>query len=68
MDDLVTTKQLDYVAGNILKDPKCLLRDLGLKDTTIDQGYYDYEKDGIREKLYQGLHKWKEQKDDPPFL
>ncbi|CAH1226814.1 RIPK1 [Branchiostoma lanceolatum] len=63
MDNKVTEEELDYVADNISpRQSRRLLRKLGLKDVTIDQVFHDFEKDGSREQLYQGLRKCKEKK------
>ncbi|KAI8520662.1 hypothetical protein Bbelb_004160 [Branchiostoma belcheri] len=63
MDNIVTEKQLDWVADNVSPcRSRRLLRELGLKDATIDQVFHDFETYGIQEKLYQGLRKCKEHK------
>ncbi|XP_078618380.1 uncharacterized protein LOC144885978 [Branchiostoma floridae x Branchiostoma japonicum] len=61
MDRIVTEEELDYVADNVSPfQSRRLLRKLGLKDVTIDQVFYNFEKSP--EQLYQGLRKCKEKK------
>ncbi|XP_078699978.1 uncharacterized protein LOC144926824 [Branchiostoma floridae x Branchiostoma belcheri] len=63
MDNIVTEEEMDYVADNISpRHSRRLLRKLGLKNVTIDQVFYDFEKDGSREQLVQGLWTCKEKK------
>ncbi|XP_019623373.1 PREDICTED: receptor-interacting serine/threonine-protein kinase 1-like [Branchiostoma belcheri] len=55
------TKELQIVADHIGNDWKRLLRYLSLKDNDLDVVDHDYKADGLIEKAYQGLRKWKQQ-------
>ncbi|KAI8520658.1 hypothetical protein Bbelb_004120 [Branchiostoma belcheri] len=55
------TQELQTVADNIgSTDWRRLLRRLGLKDNDLDQIHHDYMADGLAEKAYQGLRKWRQ--------
>lgn len=55
---LVAEQQLDLVRDNLGKQWKTCARKLGLRDPEIDEIDHDYERDGLREKVYQMLQKW----------
>ncbi|XP_057554825.1 receptor-interacting serine/threonine-protein kinase 1 isoform X2 [Hippopotamus amphibius kiboko] len=54
----VTDKHLDPVRENLGKHWKKCARKLGFSESQIDEIDHDYERDGLREKVYQMLQKW----------
>ncbi|KAG8522058.1 Receptor-interacting serine/threonine-protein kinase 1, partial [Galemys pyrenaicus] len=54
----VTDKHLDPVREHLGKHWKSCARKLGFTESQIDEIDHDYERDGLREKVYQMLQKW----------
>ncbi|XP_006888777.1 PREDICTED: receptor-interacting serine/threonine-protein kinase 1 [Elephantulus edwardii] len=54
----LTDKHLDPVRENLGKQWKKCARKLGFTEPQIDEIDHDYERDGLREKVYQMLQKW----------
>ncbi|XP_007457060.1 PREDICTED: receptor-interacting serine/threonine-protein kinase 1-like, partial [Lipotes vexillifer] len=54
----LTDKHLDPVRENLGKQWKNLARKLGFSQSQIDEIDHDYERDGLKEKVYQMLQKW----------
>uniref|UniRef100_A0A8D1YHK5 Receptor-interacting serine/threonine-protein kinase 1 n=1 Tax=Sus scrofa TaxID=9823 RepID=A0A8D1YHK5_PIG len=54
----LTDKHLDPVRENLGKNWKICARKLGLTESQIDEIDHDYERDGLKEKVYQMLQKW----------
>uniref|UniRef100_A0A8C3WDR1 Receptor-interacting serine/threonine-protein kinase 1 n=1 Tax=Catagonus wagneri TaxID=51154 RepID=A0A8C3WDR1_9CETA len=54
----LTDKHLDPVRENLGKTWKSCARKLGLTESQIDEIDHDYERDGLKEKVYQMLQKW----------
>lgn len=51
-------KHLDPVRENLGKQWKNCARKLGFTESQIDEIDHDYERDGLKEKVYQMLQKW----------
>lgn len=54
----LTDKHLDPVRDNLGKSWKRCARKLGFTESQIDEIDHDYERDGLKEKVYQMLQKW----------
>ncbi|XP_053458265.1 receptor-interacting serine/threonine-protein kinase 1 [Nycticebus coucang] len=54
----LTDKHLEPVRENLGKQWKNCARKLGLTQSQIDEIDHDYERDGLKEKVYQMLQKW----------
>ncbi|XP_055509593.1 receptor-interacting serine/threonine-protein kinase 1 [Leucoraja erinacea] len=54
----VTESHLDLLRGELGKDWKQCARKLGFREPEIDEIDHDYERDGLKEKVYKMLHKW----------
>nr|XP_051711864.1 receptor-interacting serine/threonine-protein kinase 1 isoform X2 [Oryctolagus cuniculus] len=54
----LTDKHLSPVRDNLGKHWKNCARKLGLTESQIDEIDHDYERDGLKEKVYQMLQKW----------
>ncbi|XP_066862941.1 receptor-interacting serine/threonine-protein kinase 1 isoform X2 [Kogia breviceps] len=54
----LTDKHLDPVRENLGKHWKNVARKLGFSQSQIDEIDHDYERDGLKEKVYQMLQKW----------
>ncbi|XP_075866549.1 receptor-interacting serine/threonine-protein kinase 1 isoform X2 [Microcebus murinus] len=54
----LTDKHLDPVRENLGKHWKNCARKLGFTQSQIDEIDHDYERDGLKEKVYQMLQKW----------
>ncbi|KAM6186359.1 receptor-interacting serine/threonine-protein kinase 1 [Rhynchocyon petersi] len=54
----LTDKHLDPVRENLGKHWKKCARKLGFTEPQIDEIDHDYERDGLKEKVYQMLQKW----------
>ncbi|NWH80629.1 RIPK1 kinase, partial [Piaya cayana] len=59
---VLTDKHKNIVRENLAKQWKHCARKLGFCDPEIDEIDHDYEKDGLKEKVYQMLHKWEMRK------
>ncbi|XP_078270074.1 receptor-interacting serine/threonine-protein kinase 1 [Rhinoraja longicauda] len=57
-DRPVTESHLDLLRGELGKDWKHCARKLGFREAEIDEIDHDYERDGLKEKVFQMLHKW----------
>ncbi|NXL74262.1 RIPK1 kinase, partial [Leptocoma aspasia] len=55
---VLTEKHLNLVREKLAKQWKHCARKLGFCDPEIDEIDHDYERDGLKEKVYQMLHKW----------
>ncbi|NXH11398.1 RIPK1 kinase, partial [Bucco capensis] len=55
---VLTGKHLDLVREKLAKQWKHCARKLGFSDPEIDEIDHDYERDGLKEKVYQMLLKW----------
>ncbi|XP_030066788.1 receptor-interacting serine/threonine-protein kinase 1 isoform X2 [Microcaecilia unicolor] len=55
---LVNKEHLDLVRSNLFRNWKTCARKLGLTEPEIDEIDHDYERDGLREKVYQMMYKW----------
>ncbi|NWY62024.1 RIPK1 kinase, partial [Chionis minor] len=55
---VLTEKHLNLVRENLAKQWKHCARKLGFCDPEIDEIDHDYERDGLKEKVYQMLLKW----------
>lgn len=55
---VLTQKHLNLVRENLAKQWKHCARKLGFGDPEIDEIDHDYERDGLKEKVYQMLLKW----------
>ncbi|NXU92963.1 RIPK1 kinase, partial [Xiphorhynchus elegans] len=55
---VLTDKHLNLVREKLAKQWKHCARKLGFCDPEIDEIDHDYERDGLKEKVYQMLHKW----------
>nr|XP_033790737.1 receptor-interacting serine/threonine-protein kinase 1 isoform X2 [Geotrypetes seraphini] len=55
---VVTRQHLDLIRKNLSKNWKTCARKLGLSEPEIDEIDHDYERDGLREKVYQMMNKW----------
>ncbi|NWS29375.1 RIPK1 kinase, partial [Polioptila caerulea] len=55
---VLTKKHLDLVREKLAKQWKHCARKLGFDDPEIDEIDHDYERDGLKEKVYQMLLKW----------
>ncbi|OXB60551.1 hypothetical protein ASZ78_006135 [Callipepla squamata] len=55
---VLTEKQLNLVRENLAKQWKHFARRLGFSNSEIDEIDHDYERDGLKEKVYQMVHKW----------
>ncbi|XP_008158148.2 receptor-interacting serine/threonine-protein kinase 1 isoform X1 [Eptesicus fuscus] len=54
----LTDKHLDPVRENLGRTWKNCARKLGFTESQIDEIDHDYERDGLKEKVYQMLQKW----------
>ncbi|XP_060019783.1 receptor-interacting serine/threonine-protein kinase 1 isoform X1 [Lagenorhynchus albirostris] len=54
----LTDKHLDPVRENLGRQWKDCARKLGFSQSQIDEIDHDYERDGLKEKVYQMLQKW----------
>lgn len=54
----LTDKHLDPVRDNLGRSWKRCARKLGFTESQIDEIDHDYERDGLKEKVYQMLQKW----------
>ncbi|KAL1784833.1 Receptor-interacting serine serine/threonine-protein kinase 1 [Sigmodon hispidus] len=54
----LTDKHLNPVRENLGKQWKNCARKLGFTESQIDEIDHDYERDGLKEKVYQVLQKW----------
>lgn len=54
----LTDKHLDPVRENLGRSWKSCARKLGFTESQIDEIDHDYERDGLKEKVYQMLQKW----------
>ncbi|XP_037699623.1 receptor-interacting serine/threonine-protein kinase 1 isoform X2 [Choloepus didactylus] len=54
----LTVKHLDPVRENLGRHWKKCARKLGFTEPQIDEIDHDYERDGLKEKVYQMLQKW----------
>ncbi|KAF0878062.1 receptor-interacting serine/threonine-protein kinase 1 isoform X1 [Crocuta crocuta] len=54
----LTDKHLDPVRENLGRQWKNCARKLGFTESQIDEIDHDYERDGLKEKVYQMLQKW----------
>ncbi|XP_059965862.1 receptor-interacting serine/threonine-protein kinase 1 [Mesoplodon densirostris] len=54
----LTDKHLDPVRENLGKQWKNFARKLGFSQSQIDEIDHDYERDGLKEKVYQMLQRW----------
>ncbi|NWT13294.1 RIPK1 kinase, partial [Vireo altiloquus] len=55
---VLTEKHLNLVRENLAKQWKHCARKLGFSNPEIDEIDHDYERDGLKEKVYQMLLKW----------
>ncbi|NXG11577.1 RIPK1 kinase, partial [Sakesphorus luctuosus] len=55
---VLTARHLNLVRDNLAKQWKHCARKLGFCDPEIDEIDHDYERDGLKEKVYQMLLKW----------
>lgn len=55
---ILSEKQLNLVRENLAKQWKHCARKLGFNEPQIDEIDHDYERDGLKEKVYQMLQKW----------
>ncbi|XP_071409433.1 receptor-interacting serine/threonine-protein kinase 1 [Pithys albifrons albifrons] len=55
---VLTDKHLNLVRENLARQWKHCARKLGFCDPEIDEIDHDYERDGLKEKVYQMLLKW----------
>ncbi|NXM14446.1 RIPK1 kinase, partial [Ploceus nigricollis] len=55
---VLTEKHLNLVREKLAKQWKHCARKLGFGDPEIDEIDHDYERDGLKEKVYQMLQKW----------
>ncbi|NXS30980.1 RIPK1 kinase, partial [Pomatostomus ruficeps] len=55
---VLTDKHLNLVREKLAKQWKHCARKLGFSDPEIDEIDHDYERDGLKEKVYQMLLKW----------
>ncbi|NWY91258.1 RIPK1 kinase, partial [Loxia curvirostra] len=55
---VLTEKHLNLVRDKLAKQWKHCARKLGFSDPEIDEIDHDYERDGLKEKVYQMLLKW----------
>ena len=54
----LTDKHLNPIRDNLGKQWKNCARKLGFSESQIDEIDHDYERDGLKEKVYQMLQKW----------
>lgn len=54
----LTDKHLNPIRENLGKQWKNCARKLGFTESQIDEIDHDYERDGLKEKVYQMLQKW----------
>uniref|UniRef100_UPI00398F07C8 receptor-interacting serine/threonine-protein kinase 1 isoform X2 n=1 Tax=Pristiophorus japonicus TaxID=55135 RepID=UPI00398F07C8 len=57
-DNPVKESHLDLLRGELGKDWKHCARKLGFRESEIDEIDHDYERDGLKEKVFKMLHKW----------
>ncbi|XP_067418705.1 receptor-interacting serine/threonine-protein kinase 1 isoform X2 [Emydura macquarii macquarii] len=55
---LLSEKHLNLVRENLAKQWKHCARKLGFSEPEIDEIDHDYERDGLKEKVYQMLQRW----------
>ncbi|KAM5321441.1 receptor-interacting serine/threonine-protein kinase 1 isoform 2-T2 [Glossophaga mutica] len=55
----LTDTHLDPVRENLGRSWKSCARKLGFTESQIDEIDHDYERDGLKEKVYQMLQKWR---------
>lgn len=58
-DHTVTDEHLNLVRQNLGSKWKSCARNLGITDVELDNIEHDYERDGLAEKVYQMLMRWK---------
>ncbi|XP_053321959.1 receptor-interacting serine/threonine-protein kinase 1 [Spea bombifrons] len=56
---LVNEKQHQFLENNLSKKWKAFARNIGFSEPEVEEIDYDYERDGLQEKVHQMLHKWK---------
>nr|XP_044992470.1 receptor-interacting serine/threonine-protein kinase 1 isoform X1 [Jaculus jaculus]XP_044992472.1 receptor-interacting serine/threonine-protein kinase 1 isoform X1 [Jaculus jaculus]XP_044992473.1 receptor-interacting serine/threonine-protein kinase 1 isoform X1 [Jaculus jaculus]XP_044992474.1 receptor-interacting serine/threonine-protein kinase 1 isoform X1 [Jaculus jaculus]XP_044992475.1 receptor-interacting serine/threonine-protein kinase 1 isoform X1 [Jaculus jaculus] len=54
----LTDKHLNHIRENLGKQWKNCARKLAFSESQIDEIDHDYERDGLKEKVYQMLQKW----------
>ncbi|XP_078055081.1 receptor-interacting serine/threonine-protein kinase 1 [Mustelus asterias] len=54
----VKESHLDLLRAELGKDWKHCARKLGFRESEIDEIDHDYERDGLKEKVFKMLHKW----------
>lgn len=54
----LTDKHLDPIRANLGRHWKCCARKLAFTEAQIDEIDHDYERDGLKEKVYQMLQQW----------
>ncbi|XP_069765155.1 receptor-interacting serine/threonine-protein kinase 1 isoform X2 [Narcine bancroftii] len=57
-DNPVKESHLDLLRGELGKDWKHCARKLGFRESEIDEIDHDYERDGLKEKVFKMLYKW----------
>ncbi|XP_072366081.1 receptor-interacting serine/threonine-protein kinase 1 [Scyliorhinus torazame] len=57
-DGPVKESHLDLLRVELGKDWKHCARKLGFRESEIDEIDHDYERDGLKEKVFKMLHKW----------
>ncbi|XP_060100147.1 receptor-interacting serine/threonine-protein kinase 1 isoform X2 [Heteronotia binoei] len=55
---VISDAYLNLVRDNLAKQWKCCARKLGFKDSELDEIDHDYERDGLKEKVYQMFQRW----------
>lgn len=55
---LVTDVHLNCVRDNLARQWKHCARKLGFTDPDLDEIDHDYERDGLKEKVYQMFQRW----------
>ncbi|XP_048363998.1 receptor-interacting serine/threonine-protein kinase 1 [Sphaerodactylus townsendi] len=55
---VISDVHLNLVRENLAKQWKHCARKLGFRDPELDEIDHDYERDGLKEKVYQMLQKW----------
>ncbi|XP_063779131.1 receptor-interacting serine/threonine-protein kinase 1 [Pseudophryne corroboree] len=57
-NSLINETQLHLLRSNLSRKWKEFARCVGFRQPEIDEIDHDYERDGLKEKVYQMLHKW----------
>ncbi|XP_075069092.1 receptor-interacting serine/threonine-protein kinase 1 [Mixophyes fleayi] len=57
-NSLINENQLQLLRLNLSRKWKEFARNVGFRQPEIDEIDHDYERDGLKEKVYQMLHKW----------